>query len=172
MCISSPRKNILLNNQCMLLHSGKGWGYTRPPAPHSSCQCILPGTGSSACFQHPDTGQSYGTIWQRPLLQRRQREMKFKKQRPKQKGFRILEYSTIAEGTAVTNTHAVPTSLFGCHLAGDAGDVTVETGPACLALAGVSSATLSASTPVLTRRWLTPVHQVLNGIGGTILNVT
>lgn len=68
-------------------------------------------------------------------------------------------------------THIAPTSLFCCHLTGDAGDVTVKTSPACLALASVGSATLSAGTSVFTRRWFTPIHQILNHTKDTIFNV-
>lgn len=53
------------------------------------------------------------------------------------------------------------TSLFGCHLAGDAWHITVEPCPASLALTAVSSASLPTGAPVLTWGRVTPAYQIL-----------
>lgn len=49
------------------------------------------------------------------------------------------------------------------HLAGDAGDVAVEPGPAAVALAAVQVVGLPALPPVLAGRGVAPAHQVLGG---------
>lgn len=66
---SLPCRSTLLGSQCRWLRSDRGWGCTHPPAPHSSCQCSPPGSGSSGCSQHPDTGLSYDTEQLPPHLE-------------------------------------------------------------------------------------------------------
>ena len=57
------------------------------------------------------------------------------------------------------------TSLFGCHLAGNTGDVTVKARPAGLTLAAVGGDLLPAGSSVLTGGQVAPAHQVLKGAG-------
>lgn len=53
------------------------------------------------------------------------------------------------------------TLLLCSHLAGDAGDITVEPRPAAVALAAVQVVGLPALAPVFAGRGVTPAHQVL-----------
>lgn len=53
------------------------------------------------------------------------------------------------------------TLLLCSHLAGDAGDITVEPRPAAVALAAVQVVGLPALAPIFAGRGVTPAHQVL-----------
>lgn len=55
----------------------------------------------------------------------------------------------------------VNTLLFSCHLTGDTGHVTIEAGPAALALTAVRGASLPACASILTGGGVTPAHQAL-----------
>lgn len=136
------------------------WVSTRPLVPGSNSQCTRPGSGSNVCFQHPDTGRSSCTGELPPLLKSMRKELQNIQITHRTCRFKRFNIKSYIPGWKIT---FYPTLLFGCNLTRHTGDVTIETSPPSLTLAGVRGSLLPARTSIFTGGGITPAHKILIG---------